>query len=51
MKKLMLLMLAMVLPFATMEGKKKEKQNLLVWGEVVTAEDGNGYLTFLLRMP
>ena len=50
MKKLMILMLAIMLPFATVDAKKN-KQNMLVWGEVVTADDGNGYLTMYKNSP
>ena len=50
MKKLMLLMLVIMLPFATVDAKKN-KQNMLVWGEVVTADDGNGYLTMYKNSP
>lgn len=44
-------MLALMLPFVTMSGKNKEKQNLLVWGEVQTAADGNDYLTMYKNSP
>ncbi|MBO7110890.1 MAG: hypothetical protein J6W18_02960 [Bacteroidaceae bacterium] len=50
MKKFLILMIAIMLPFATVYGKKN-KQNLLVWGEVVTADDGNGYLTMYKNSP
>jgi len=50
MKKLMLLMLVIMLPFAVADAKKN-KQNMLVWGEVVTADDGNGYLTMYKNSP
>lgn len=50
MKKLMFLMLAIVLPFTVVDAKKN-KQNMLVWGEVVTADDGNGYLTLYKNSP
>ena len=50
MKKLMFLMLAIMLPFAVVDAKKN-KQNMLVWGEVVTADDGNGYLTMYKNSP
>ena len=50
MKKYLILMIALMLPFATVYGKKN-KQNLLVWGEVVTADDGNGYLTMYKNSP
>lgn len=46
----MLLMLVIMLPFATVDAKKN-KQNMLVWGEVVTADDGNGYLTMYKNSP
>ena len=45
MKKYLILLLALLLPFTTVMGKKKEKQNIQVWGEVLTGVDGNGYLT------
>lgn len=51
MKKYLILMIALVLPFTVMSGKKKEKSNLLVWGEVVVADDGNGYLTMYKNCP
>lgn len=50
MKKLLFLMFAIMLPFATVDAKKN-KQNMLVWGEVVTADDGNGYLTMYKNSP
>ena len=50
MKKLMFLMLAIVLSFTTVDAKKN-KENLLVWGEVITADDGNGYLTMYKNSP
>lgn len=50
MKKLMFLMLVIMLPF-TVTDAKKNKQNMLVWGEVVTADDGNGYLTMYKNSP
>lgn len=50
MKKLMFLMLVIMLPFTVTDAKKK-KQNMLVWGEVVTADDGNGYLTMYKNSP
>ena len=43
-------MLVIMLPFATVDAKKN-KQNMLVWGEVVTADDGNGYLTMYKNSP
>ena len=46
----MLLMLVIMLPFATVDAKKN-KQNMLVWGEVVTADDGKGYLTMYKNSP
>ena len=51
MKKYLFLLMALMLPFATMQGKKKEKQNIMVWGEVTTADDGNGYLTMYKNCP
>ena len=44
-------MIALVLPFVAVSGKKKEKQNMLVWGEVVTASDGQDYLTMYKNSP
>lgn len=44
-------MIALVLPFVAVSGKKKEKQNMLVWGEVVTASDGLDYLTMYKNSP
>lgn len=43
-------MLVIMLPF-TVTDAKKNKQNMLVWGEVVTADDGNGYLTMYKNSP
>ena len=43
-------MLTVLLPLATVDAKKN-KENLLVWGEVVEAEDGNGYLTMYKNFP
>ena len=43
-------MLAIVLSFTTVDAKKN-KENLLVWGEVITADDGNGYLTMYKNSP
>jgi len=43
-------MLVIMLPFAIVDAKKN-KQNMLVWGEVVTADDGNGYLTMYKNSP
>ena len=51
MKKYIVIMLALMLPFATMDGKKKEKQNIMVWGEVRTAQDGLDYLTMYKNCP
>lgn len=51
MKKLMFLMLAVILPFTAVYGKKKDKSNLMVWGEVVTADDGLDYLTMYKNSP
>ena len=51
MKKFMILLMAVMLPLTAVYGKKKEKQNLQVWGEVVEAEDGNGYLTMYKNSP
>ena len=43
-------MLVIMLPFAIVDATKN-KQNMLVWGEVVTADDGNGYLTMYKNSP
>ena len=51
MKKYLVIMLVLLLPFATMDGKKKEKQNIMVWGEVQTAQDGFDYLTMYKNCP
>ena len=51
MKKYLILLLALLLPFTTVMGKKKEKQNIQVWGEVLTGVDGNGYLTMYKNCP
>ena len=51
MKKYIVLMFALMLPFVTTYGKKKEKQNIMVWGEVKTADDGKDYLTMYKNCP
>lgn len=51
MKNYLFLLMALMLPFATMQGKKKEKQNMMVWGEVTTADDGKDYLTMYKNCP
>jgi len=51
MKKYVVLMIALMLPFVTTYGKKKEKQNILVWGEVQIAQDGKDYLTMYKNSP
>lgn len=51
MKKYLLLILAVLLPLGTVSGKKKVKQNIQVWGEVKTAEDGFEYLTMYKNCP
>ena len=51
MKKYLVLMFALLVPFATIAGKKKEKSNIMVWGEVVTADDGKDYLTMYKNCP
>lgn len=51
MKKYLFLIIALILPLSVVSGKKKEKQNLMVWGEVVTADDGNDYLTMYKNSP
>lgn len=51
MKKYLILLLAFVMPFAEMSGKKKVKQNIQVWGEVKTGEDGFDYLTMYKNCP
>ena len=51
MKKNLILILALVLPFVAVSGKKKEKQNMLVWGEVRLEADGNEYLTMYKNSP
>lgn len=51
MKKYLFLILATVMPFVTLSGKKKEKQNIQVWGEVTTAQDSLDYLTMYKNCP
>ena len=51
MKKFFVLMMVVVLPITAMYGKKKEKSNIMVWGEVVTADDGRDYLTMYKNCP
>lgn len=50
MKKFLLIILAAVLPFTAM-AKKKETQNIMVWGVVETAADGLDYLTMFKNCP
>ena len=50
MKKYLVLMMALMLPVMAMAAKK-EKQNILVWGEVRTASDGKDYLTMYKNCP
>ena len=51
MKKYLFLVLAVMLPFVAISGKKKEKSNIMVWGEVRTAQDGKDYLTMYKNCP
>lgn len=51
MKKYLVLMIAVLLPLTAMYGKKKEKQNIMVWGEVTTAADSLDYLTMYKNCP
>ena len=51
MKKLLILLIAVTLPLTAMYGKKKEKSNIMVWGEVQTAQDGLDYLTMYKNCP
>ena len=51
MKKYLVLILAVMLPFVAISGKKKEKTNIMVWGEVSTAQDGKDYLTMYKNCP
>ena len=51
MKKFMILMMAVMLPLTAVYGKKKDKSNIMVWGEVVTAQDGKDYLTMYKNCP
>ena len=51
MKKFMIMLMAVMLPLTAMYGKKKDKSNIMVWGEVVTADDGNDYLTMYKNCP
>ena len=50
MKKHLVLILALMLPFVAMSGKKNES-NMLVWGEVTTSDDGKDYLTMYKNSP
>lgn len=50
MKKFLLIILAVILPVAA-SAKKKEKQNIMVWGVVETAQDGLDYLTMYKNCP
>lgn len=51
MKKLIVLIMAVMIPFAGVYAKKKDKSNIMVWGEVVTAQDGKDYLTMYKNCP
>lgn len=51
MKKFLILMIAVILPLTAVYGKKKQKSNIQVWGEVVTADDGKDYLTMYKNCP
>ena len=51
MKKFMILMMAVMLPLTAVYGKKKDKSNIMVWGEVVTADDGRDYLIMYKNCP
>ena len=50
MKKHLILILALMLPLVAISGKKNES-NMLVWGEVTTADDGKEYLTMYKNSP
>lgn len=50
MKNSLVLMFALLLPF-TVVAAKKEKQNIMVWGEVQRAADGKDYLTMYKNCP
>ena len=51
MKKFMIMLMAVMLPLTAVYGKKKDKSNIMVWGEVVTADDGLDYLTMYKNCP
>ena len=51
MKKYLVLMLALILPITAIAGQKNEKQNIMVWGTVQTADDGKDYLTMYKNCP
>ena len=51
MKKLFVLFLAVILPITVIYGKKKDKSNIMVWGEVTTAQDNLDYLTMYKNCP
>lgn len=51
MKKLMMLIVAVMIPLTAVYARKKEKSNIMVWGEVVTAQDGKDYLTMYKNCP
>ena len=50
MKKFIVMMMAVMLPLTAMYGKKNES-NIMVWGEVNTADDGKDYLTMYKNCP
>lgn len=51
MKKFVIMMMTVMLPLTVLYGKKKNESNIMVWGEVTTADDGNDYLTMYKNCP
>lgn len=51
MKRNLVFILAVLLPFTVINSKKNEKQNIMVWGVVQTAQDGKDYLTMYKNCP
>ena len=50
MKKFIVMMMAVMLPLTALYGKKNDS-NIMVWGEVTTADDGMDYLTMYKNCP
>ncbi len=51
MRNTVLMLVILLLPITAAFGKKNEKQNIMVWGVVQTAQDGKDYLTMYKNCP